>query len=339
MLAGKLPKGFEEAVVSYKAKLLQDKPTLATRVSSQNALDMLAAAVPELVGGSADLTGSNNTKAKSQTPLSASQYGGRYVYWGVREHAMASAMNGMALHGGMIPYGGTFLVFTDYCRPAIRLAALMGQRVVYVMTHDSIGLGEDGPTHQPVEHLAALRAIPNLAVFRPADAVETLECWQLALERKDGPSVLTLTRQNLPPLRLDGNPAENRSARGAYVLAEAEGGERQVTLIGTGSETSLAMAARDLLASRGVRAAVVSMPCWSLFDRQTASYRRAVLGGPRVAKVAVEAALGFGWDRYLGAKGAFVGMTGFGASAPAPELYRHFGITPEAVAEAAMALL
>jgi transketolase len=339
MLAGKLPKGFEEAVVSYKAKLLQDKPTLATRVSSQNALDILAAAVPELVGGSADLTGSNNTKAKSQTPLSASQYGGRYVYWGVREHAMASAMNGMALHGGMIPYGGTFLVFTDYCRPAIRLAALMGQRVVYVMTHDSIGLGEDGPTHQPVEHLAALRAIPNLAVFRPADAVETLECWQLALERKDGPSVLTLTRQNLPPLRLDGNPAENRSARGAYVLAEAEGGERQVTLIGTGSETSLAMAARDLLASRGVRAAVVSMPCWSLFDRQTASYRRAVLGGPRVAKVAVEAALGFGWDRYLGAKGAFVGMTGFGASAPAPELYRHFGITPEAVAEAAMALL
>ena len=339
ILAGKLPKGFEEAVVSYKAKLLQDKPTLATRVSSQNALDMLAAAVPELVGGSADLTGSNNTKAKSQTPLSASQYGGRYVYWGVREHAMASAMNGMALHGGMIPYGGTFLVFTDYCRPAIRLAALMGQRVVYVMTHDSIGLGEDGPTHQPVEHLAALRAIPNLAVFRPADAVETLECWQLALERKDGPSVLTLTRQNLPPLRLDGNPAENRSARGAYVLAEAEGGERQVTLIGTGSETSLAMAARDLLASRGVRAAVVSMPCWSLFDQQTASYRRAVLGGPRVAKVAVEAALGFGWDRYLGAKGAFVGMTGFGASAPAPELYRHFGITPEAVAEAAMALL
>ena len=339
MLAGKLPKGFEEAVVSYKAKLLQDKPTLATRVSSQNALDILAAAVPELVGGSADLTGSNNTKAKSQTPLSASQYGGRYVYWGVREHAMASAMNGMALHGGMIPYGGTFLVFTDYCRPAIRLAALMGQRVVYVMTHDSIGLGEDGPTHQPVEHLAALRAIPNLAVFRPADAVETLECWQLALERKDGPSVLTLTRQNLPPLRLDGNPAENRSARGAYVLAEAEGGERQVTLIGTGSETSLAMAARDLLASRGVRAAVVSMPCWSLFDQQTASYRRAVLGGPRVAKVAVEAALGFGWDRYLGAKGAFVGMTGFGASAPAPELYRHFGITPEAVAEAATALL
>ena len=207
------------------------------------------------------------------------------------------------------------------------------------MTHDSIGLGEDGPTHQPVEHLAALRAIPNLAVFRPADAVETLECWQLALERKDGPSVLTLTRQNLPPLRLDGNPAENRSARGAYVLAEAEGGERQVTLIGTGSETSLAMAARDLLASRGVRAAVVSMPCWSLFDQQTASYRRAVLGGPRVAKVAVEAALGFGWDRYLGAKGAFVGMTGFGASAPAPELYRHFGITPEAVAEAATALL
>jgi transketolase len=215
----------------------------------------------------------------------------------------------------------------------------MGLRVVFVMTHDSIGLGEDGPTHQPVEHLAALRAIPNLGVFRPADAVETLECWQLALQRKDGPSVLALTRQNLPALRVDGAPAENRCARGAYVLAEAEGGDRQATLIATGSETALAMEARALLAARSIRAAVVSMPCWSLFERQTASYRRAVLGGPRVAKVAVEAALQFGWERHIGPKGAFVGMPGFGASAPAADLYRHFGITAEAVAEAAAALV
>jgi transketolase len=336
--AGKLPKDVDGAIAGYKAKLLAEKPNVATRVASQNALDVLAAAVPELIGGSADLTGSNNTKAKSQSGLSATDYGGRYVYWGVREHAMAAAMNGMALHGGMIPYGGTFLVFTDYCRPSIRLAALMGLRVVFVMTHDSIGLGEDGPTHQPVEHLAALRAIPNLAVFRPADAVETLECWQLALERRDGPSVLALTRQNLATLRSDATPGANACARGGYVLAEAAGGERQVTLIGTGSETSIALAAQKLLAERGIRAAVVSLPCWELFEQQTASYRRAVLGGPRIGKVAVEAALGFGWDRHIGPKGAFVGMTGFGASAPAADLYRHFGITAEAVAAAAAEL-
>ena len=339
MLAGTLPKDLDDTVAAFKARLIADKPSVATRVASQNALDVLAAAIPELIGGSADLTGSNNTKAKSQAPFSAAQYDGRYMYWGVREHAMAAAMNGMALHGGVVPYGGTFLVFTDYCRPAIRLAALMGLRVVFVMTHDSIGLGEDGPTHQPVEHLAALRAIPNLAVFRPADAVETLECWQLALQRKDGPSVLALPRQHLPALRVDGAPAENRCARGAYVLAEAEGGDRQATLIATGSETALAMEARALLAARSIRAAVVSMPCWSLFERQTASYRRAVLGGPRVAKVAVEAALQFGWERHIGPKGAFVGMPGFGASAPAADLYRHFGITAEAVAEAAAALV
>ena len=339
MQSGKLPRGLAEAVAAFKAKLFADKPSIATRVASQNALDMLAAQVPELIGGSADLTGSNNTKAKVQAPMTVADRGGRYVYWGVREHAMAAAMNGMALHGGTIPYGGTFLVFTDYCRPAIRLAALMGQRVVFVMTHDSIGLGEDGPTHQPVEHLAALRAIPNLAVFRPADAVETLECWQLALERQDGPSVLALTRQNLPALRTGGDASENHCARGAYVLAEAEGGERQATLMATGSEVSLAMEARKLLAARGIRAAVVSMPSWELFARQSARYQRAVLGGSRVAKVAAEAALGFGWERHLGARGAFVGMSGFGASAPAPDLYRHFGITPEAVAEAAAALV
>ncbi|MBM3525005.1 MAG: transketolase, partial [Alphaproteobacteria bacterium] len=250
-----------------------------------------------------------------------------------REHAMAAVMNGMALHGGVIPYGGTFLVFTDYCRPAIRLSALMGQRVVFVMTHDSIGLGEDGPTHQPVEHLAALRAIPNLAVLRPADAVETVECWQVALERKDGPSVLALTRQNLPLLRAAAD-AGNPCRRGGYVLAEAEGGERQATIVATGSEVAVAVEARKLLAAEGIRAAVASLPCWLLFDRQTGTYRRSVLGGSRVAKVAVEAAIGFGWERYVGAKGGFVGMTGYGASAPAADLYRHFGITAEAVATA-----
>ena len=270
-----------------------------------------------MIGGSADLTGSNNTKTKALAPVTRDDFAGRYVYYGVREHGMAAAMNGMALHGGIIPYGGTFLVFTDYCRPSIRLSALMGQRVVYVMTHDSIGLGEDGPTHQPVEHLAALRAIPNLHVLRPADAVETLECWAAALENDGGPTVLALTRQNVPALRTT-ETAENLSARGGYVLAEAEGGERQATLIGTGSEVSLAMKARELLAADGIRAAVVSMPCWSLFDRQTAKYRKSVLGAARLPRVAVEAGVEFGWERYLGNKGAFVGMSGFGASAPAP---------------------
>jgi transketolase len=253
------------------------------------------------------------------------------MFYGVREHGMAAAMNGIALHGGLIPYGGTFLVFTDYCRPSIRLSALMGLRVVYVMTHDSIGLGEDGPTHQPVEHLAALRAMPNLNVYRPADGVETAECWELALASTRTPSILALTRQGLPTLR-KGDAGENRSARGAYVLAEAEGGKRDATLLATGSEVPLAMAARDLLAKDGKRVAVVSMPCWELFAAQDDAYRAAVLGtAPRVA---VEAAAGFGWDRWLGEKGVFVGMQGFGASAPAEQLYKHFGITPEKVAEA-----
>jgi transketolase len=256
----------------------------------------------------------------------------------VREHAMAAAMNGLALHGGIIPYGGTFLVFTDYCRPSIRLSALMEQRVIYVMTHESIGLGEDGPTHQPVEHLASLRTIPNLTVMRPADAIETLECWMAALQNEGGPTVLALTRQNVLALRTQ-DVAENLCAKGGYVVAEAEGGERQVTLIGTGSEVQLAMKARELLAADGIRAAVVSMPCWSLFDKQTAKYRKSVLGPARLPRVAVEAGVAFGWERYLGSKGAFVGMTGFGASAPYADLYRHFGITAEAVADAAKKLL
>ena len=245
---------------------------------------------------------------------------------------MAAAMNGMAAHGGLIPYGGTFLVFSDYCRPSIRLSALMGLRVVYVLTHDSIGLGEDGPTHQPVEHLAALRAIPELQVFRPADAVETAECWELALAMPNKSSVLALTRQSLPPLRRDHN--ENRTARGAYVLAEAEGA-RQVTLLATGSEVSLAITAREQLKLKGVAAAVVSMPCWELFEQQDEAYRQSVLGtAPRIA---IEAAISMGWDRYIGASGRFIGMHGFGASAPADALYKHFGITVEAVVEAALA--
>jgi transketolase len=334
---GKLPKGWLDAVAKLKAETAEKKPGIATRVASQNALDVLTAAIPEMIGGSADLTGSNNTKAKAQSPVSGDKGAGRYIYYGVREHAMAAAMNGIALHRGLIPYGGTFLIFTDYCRPAIRLSALMGQRVIYVMTHDSIGLGEDGPTHQPVEHLATLRAIPNLQVMRPADAVEALECWEAALARDNGPTLLALTRQNVPALRATAT-AENLCRKGGYVLMEADG-ERQVTLIGTGSEVALAVKARESLAAAGIRAAVVSMPCASLFDRQTAKYRRDVLGGARLPRVAVEAGLRLGWDAYLGSNGAFVGMTGFGASAPAPDLYTHFGITAEAVAEAARKLL
>jgi transketolase len=331
---GKLPKGWLDACAAYKAKLSADKPSIATRVASQNALDVLAGAIPELAGGSADLTGSNNTKAKAQAPVKPGAFGGAYIHYGVREHGMAAAMNGIALHKGLIPYGGTFLVFADYCRPSIRLSALMQQRVVYVFTHDSIGLGEDGPTHQPVETLASLRAIPNLWTLRPADAVETLEAWQMALARTDGPSVLALTRQNLPTLRTENFP-ENLSAKGGYVLLEAEGGERQATLIATGSEVAIAVEARKLLAAEGIRAAVVSMPCSQAFDMQTAKYRKSVLGPSRVPRIVVEAAIEFGWEKYIDGKGAFVGMKGFGASAPAPDLYKHFGITAEAVAEAA----
>ncbi|MGQ0665361.1 MAG: transketolase [Pseudomonadota bacterium] len=333
MLAGKLPAGWLDRVSEFKAKLAADKPNWATRVASQHALDVLAAAIPELIGGSADLTGSNNTKAKGFAVVTRDDFSGRYIHYGVREHAMAAAMSGLALHGGVVPYGGTFLAFTDYCRPAIRLAAIMHRRVIYVMTHDSIGLGEDGPTHQPVEHLAALRAIPNLQVMRPADAVETLECWAAAIARADGPSVLALTRQNVPPLRLV-HAAENLSARGAYVLAEAEGAKRRATLIATGSEVQIAIKARELLAAEGIPVAVVSMPCWSLFDRQSAAYLRRVLGPARIPRVAVEAGAKLGWERYLGVKGGFVGMTGYGGSAPFADLYRHFGITPEAVVAA-----
>ena len=290
--------------------------------------------MPEMIGGSADLTGSNNTRPKGMPALSASDYAGRFIHYGVREHAMAAAMNGMALHGGIIPYSGTFLVFTDYCRPAIRLAALMGQRVIHVMTHDLIGLGEDGPTHQPVEHLAALRAIPNVYVFRPCDTVETIECWQLALEKTDAPSILALTRQNLPQLRL-AHDQSNRCAAGAYEIVPAEK-TADVSLFATGSEVAIAVEARKHLRERGVFARVVSVPCFELFRVRPDAERREVIGMARV-NVAVEAAVRQGWDEIIGSDGAFVGMTTFGASAPYKDLYRHFGITPEKIAEVALA--
>jgi transketolase len=268
--------------------------------------------------------------------IAPGDYAGRFIHYGVREHGMAAAMNGMALHGGVIPYSGTFLAFSDYCRPSLRLAALMGVRAIHVMTHDSIGLGEDGPTHQPVEHLASLRAVPNLNVFRPADGVETAECWELAVRPGDTPSILALTRQAVPNVRTV-HTEENLCAKGAYVLAETAGKRRDVTILATGSEVGVAMEARALLAKDGIEAAVVSMPCWELFAAQPAAYREAVLGS--APRVAVEAAVRFGWDRWLGENGAFVGMDGFGASAPAGKLYEHFGITPPKVAESARELL
>ena len=332
--AGRPPAGFGAAMAAYKAQLAADQPKLASRAASQKTLEVVNAAIPFMLGGSADLTGSNNTKTSAMRPVTAADYTGDYIHYGVREHGMAAAMNGVALHGGFIPYGGTFLCFTDYARGAIRLSALMGQRVIYVMTHDSIGLGEDGPTHQPVEHLAMLRATPNLAVFRPADAMETAEAWEAAIGLTDRPSVLCLSRQGLPALRAAAG--ENQVAQGAYVLRETAGA-RAATLIATGSEVAIALAAADQLAAEGVAAAVVSMPCWELFAERPAAERRAVLGdAPRVA---VEAASGFGWERWLGAEGRFVGMTGFGASAPAGALYAHFGITADAIAQAARAAI
>jgi len=329
-LAGILPEGWDRALADFKDSIFAEKPEQATRVSSQKVLDALRPVIPELAGGSADLTGSNNTKASGQGIIAAGDYSGGYIHYGVREHAMAAAMNGMALHGGLIPYGGTFLVFTDYCRPSIRLAALMGLRVVYVMTHDSIGLGEDGPTHQPIEHLAALRAMPNILVARPADTIETAECWQIALENASGPTVLALTRQKLPTVRLEPS-AENLSERGAYILSPAEH-ERKVTLIASGSEVAIALEAQTRLQADGIATAVISMPCWELFARQSDHYRDEVLG-PGSLRVAIEAASPLGWERWTGPDGDFIGMTGFGASAPSQDLYAHFGITPEAVVE------
>ncbi len=325
------------SVHSVKQKLAETPKEIATRSASEFALETLTAALPEMIGGSADLTGSNNTRTKSTKPMSAADYSGRFIHYGVREHGMAAAMNGMALHGGIVPYSGTFLVFSDYCRPAIRLAALMGQRVIHVMTHDSIGLGEDGPTHQPVEHLAALRAIPNLKVFRPCDTVETVECWQLALQSKDAPSVLALTRQNLPQLRL-GFDEHNRCAAGGYELIASDDDAAAVSLFATGSEVAIAAEARKLLAARKISARVVSVPCFELLLALPDAKRAAIIGKAKV-NVAVEAGIRQGWDAIIGSAGAFVGMTGFGASAPYKDLYQHFGLTAEKVAEAALARL
>jgi transketolase len=334
---GDLPaRALADAVAKMKASLAAAPKEIATRTASEQALEVLIPAVPEMIGGSADLTGSNNTRVKDMVAVSANNYGGRYVNYGIREHGMAAAMNGMALHGGLIPYSGTFLVFSDYLRPALRLSALMGERVIHVLTHDSIGLGEDGPTHQPVEHLAALRAIPNCNVFRPCDTVETLECWQLALEAKDRPSVLALTRQNLPQLRLS-NDAGNICAEGAYEISKADG-EAKVSIFASGSEVSLAVEAQKLLAARGIPTRVVSVPCMDLLLELPKARRDAIIGDAPV-KIGVEAAIRQGWDAIIGSDGIFVGMDGFGASAPYKELYRHFGITAEAVAEAAQARL
>ncbi|MES2195192.1 MAG: transketolase [Pseudomonadota bacterium] len=326
-----LPCGYAEAMTDIRDRFAAEKPNVATRQASQLVIDAIAGSLPNLLGGSADLTHSNLTRAKTHRPVRADAFDGSYIHYGVREHAMAAAMNGIALHGGFIPYGGTFLAFADYSRPAIRLAALMGIRVIYVMTHDSIGLGEDGPTHQPVEHLASLRAIPNLLVFRPGDAVETAEAWDCALRAQSSPSVLCLSRQAVPTFS-EGGGVVNQVALGAYVVVEPEG-DRDVTLIATGSEVSIALDAAELLAQDNVRAAVVSAPCFDLFRQQSREYRAKVLG--RAPRVGVEAAVEGDWAHWLGDGGAFVGMTGFGASAPAEVLYREFGITAQAVAAAA----
>ncbi len=322
-LAGTLAPNLDDTILAFKRAASEAGAAQATRVSSQKLLDAVTKVQTNLIGGSADLTGSNNTKAADMRVITAADFSGRYIHYGIREHEMAAAMNGIALHGGFIPYGGTFLVFSDYSRPAIRLAALMGLRVIHVLTHDSIGLGEDGPTHQPVEHLAALRAIPNLLVFRPADAVETAEVWELALKSTKAPSAICLSRQNVPLVRR-GHAAENLSARGAYILRDVEGA-RDVTLLATGSEVALAVNAAERLAAEGLRAAVVSIPCFELFAKQDAGYRASVLG--QAPRVGIEAALRQGWDAVLGPDDGFIGMTGFGASAPAGDLYKTFGIT------------
>ncbi len=336
-LTGNVPDTLSDALAAHKKKVVEGQKTDATRKWSGAALEVATELVPQMIGGSADLTGSNNTRtASTKAPLTPESYGGRYVHYGVREHAMAAAMNGMALHGGVVPYSGTFLVFSDYSRPAIRLGALMGQRIIHVMTHDSIGVGEDGPTHQPVEHVASLRAIPNLTVFRPADGVETAEAWDIALHRTSGPSLIALTRQNVAPARR-AHVADNLVTKGGYVLSPATRPEK-VVLIATGSEVEVALEAQKKLEEGGIGARVVSLPCFSLFAAQPASYRDEVLGG-KLPKVAVEAGVRDGWDRWIGPEGAFVGMDSFGASAPYKALFKHFGITPDAVVKAAKALL
>jgi transketolase len=329
--AGVLPGNLDAAIDTYKKKLADAPPAIATRKASEDALEVINGLVPEMLGGSADLTPSNNTKTSQMTSITPTDFSGRYMHWGIREHGMAAAMNGITLHGGLIPYSGGFMIFSDYCRPSIRLAALMGIRVIHVLTHDSIGVGEDGPTHEPVEHMAALRAIPNLLMFRPADAVETAECWQQALKEQHRPSGLALTRQNLAPSRLTYS-AENLSAKGAYELIAAD--NAKVSIFASGSEVELAVKAAGELNGKGIATRVVSVPCFELFQEQPADYRKAVIGNAPV-KIAAEAAVRQGWDYFIGNDGDFVGMHSFGASGPAKDLFKHFGITSDAIVAAA----
>ncbi len=337
-MAGNLPDGFD--LREFVADLVREPAKVASRKASENALAVINTRLPETLGGSADLTGSNNTKTEGLQPFTADDASGRYVYYGIREFGMAAAMNGMALHGGVIPYGGTFLVFSDYCRPAIRLSALQQARVIYVMTHDSIGLGEDGPTHQPIEHLQALRAIPNLLVMRPGDAVETAECWEIALAQAKRPTVLALSRQGLEQFRTE-ELDENPCARGAYRVKDAEA-ERRVILIATGSEVQLALACAAELETRNIGADVVSMPCAELFDEQSPTYRDNILpsvGPEEVLRVSIEAGTTFGWERYTMAGGLRIGIDSFGTSAPAPDAFEHFGFTSEAIVPKILAKL
>jgi transketolase len=335
MLSGSLGAEFDNCIDQLKQRFSDEQTKLATRQSSQQVLESLMDSVPWLLSGSADLSGSNGTRPGNAVSMTRDDFSGNYVHYGVREHGMAAAMNGIALHGGYIPLSGTFLAFADYSRPAIRLGALMKQRVVHVMTHDSIGLGEDGPTHQPVEQIASLRAMPNLMVFRPADAVEVAESWACALSATDTPSVLCLSRQGLPTLR-SSHRRENLSARGAYLLREPQG-KRRASLLATGSEVQVALEAADMLSRFGVEVAVVSMPCWELFEQQSEEYQQMVLGGE--CRVAIEAASPMGWERWLGKRSSIIGMDGFGASAPAQDLYQHFGITAQAVHDEVRRLL
>ena len=331
-MRGDIPSDLGDAILKMKKSLAKEKPKMATRQSSQAVLEVINGVVPETVGGSADLTGSNNTKTSQTDIFSAQDYSGRFIHYGIREHGMAAAMNGMALHGGLVPYSGGFLIFSDYCRPSIRLAALMGIRVIHVLTHDSIGLGEDGPTHQPVEHMAALRAIPNLYVFRPADTCETAECWQIAMEAQKTPSAIALTRQGLPTVRTEFTE-DNLCAKGAYELSPASD-DAAVTIFASGSEVEIALDAQSQLEEAGTPTRVISVPCFELFEAQSEDYQNSIIGDAPV-KIAVEAAIKQGWERFIGSEGKFIGMNGFGASAPAAQLFEHFGITAEAVVEAA----
>ncbi len=336
LMRGDLPGDFDAVINEYKKHLAAEQPKVATRKASEMALEVINGAISETIGGSADLTGSNNTKTSQTKSIVPEDFSGRYIHYGIREHAMGAIMNGLSLYGGIIPYSGTFLCFSDYARPAMRLSSLMGIRVIYVMTHDSIGLGEDGPTHQPVEHLASLRAIPNHLVFRPADVVETAECWQLALKSHKTPSTLVLTRQGLPTLRKS-YEEDNLCALGAYELLTASD-DAKVTIFASGSEVEIAVKARNVLENKGIPTRVVSVPCFELFEQQVESYRTALIGNAPV-KIAIEAAIRQGWDRFIGSDGVFIGMHGFGASGPIDALYTHFGITTEAVVAAAEAKL